>query len=34
MNNGSVNLHSYCSELLNLHNYIWIDVDNFLDKIV
>ena len=29
MNSVSLNLHSYCSKLVNLHNYTQIDVDHF-----
>ena len=29
MNSVSVNLHGYCSKLVNLHNYTQTDVDHF-----
>ena len=33
MNSISVNLHGYCSKLVNLHNYTLIDVGHFYEKL-
>ena len=29
MNNASVNLHRYCSNIIFLHNFAWFDVSEF-----
>ena len=33
MNSVSVNLHSYCSKLVNLHNYTLTNIGQFLAKL-
>jgi len=33
MNSVNVNLHDYCSKLVNLHNYIRTDVGHFKAKL-
>ena len=33
MNSVNVNLHDYCNKLVNLHNYILIDVVHFKEKL-